>query len=87
LGLPKAEIAIRSAQNVLGIRFVLTVIMPKADWANFVLPSAIKGYEFTARAPECFFLLLRLSHPLYRFSHGITTESVRPIPQRRARGV
>jgi hypothetical protein len=41
LSLPKAQSAVRATQDALRIRFILTVIMPEANAANFVLPTSM----------------------------------------------
>jgi hypothetical protein len=70
--LPEAQVAVRTTEYTLRIRLVLTVILPEANLANFILPSAMQSLEFAARASECLGRLFRLPDPLYRFTHGLT---------------
>jgi hypothetical protein len=61
--------AVGTTQNTFRVRLILTVIMPEANGANLILPSAIKSLEFATWASECLGRLLRLTHPLYRLTH------------------
>jgi hypothetical protein len=50
LRLAKAEMIIRSTPDYFGIVFILPVITPKADFTDFILPAAVKSFEFAAWA-------------------------------------
>ena len=50
LRLSKAEMVVGSTSNHFSIVFILTVIMPKTDLTDFVLPAPTKSFEFAAWA-------------------------------------
>jgi hypothetical protein len=52
LRLSKAEAAVGATQNAFSVRLVLSIVMPKAYGADFVLAASIQCFEFAAWAPE-----------------------------------
>jgi hypothetical protein len=54
LRLPKAKAAIGTAKYARPICFILTVIVPKADFADLVLATTIQGLEFATWTPKAF---------------------------------
>jgi hypothetical protein len=71
--------AVGTAQNTLCIRLILTVILPEANLANFILPSPMQGLGFAARASERLGRLFWLIYPLYTIAH-VPTVGLSIIP-------
>jgi hypothetical protein len=71
-------VIIRSTPDNFGIVFILTVIMPKADFTDFILPAAVKSFEFAARASVRRRQFLGLDGVLERLSH---VQPILPLPR------
>jgi hypothetical protein len=54
LGSAQTDIFVWAAPDFACFRFILSVIVPKANFAYFVLASAMKGFEFAAWASILF---------------------------------
>ena len=50
LRLAQAEEIIWTASYLIGIVFILTIVMPVADWTNLVASASVECLEFAARA-------------------------------------
>jgi hypothetical protein len=69
LSLPKAQAAVRTAQDALRVRLILTVVLPIANAADFVLPTTMQGLEFAAGASKRLGKLPRFDHPFHWLNH------------------
>jgi hypothetical protein len=49
LRLSQAQRVVWAATDFIGVVFVLTVVMPKADRANFIAAALVESFEFAAR--------------------------------------
>ncbi len=69
LSLPETEVVVRTAQNAFGVRLILPIVLPKANWADVVAAAFMERLKFAARTAIGFCALSRLKNPLHLVVH------------------